>query len=344
MAALYSPPLPKVPERSLPMPTPVLICDDSSFARKQMARAIPSSWDVEIHFASSGEEALEAIREGRGDILFLDLNMPGLDGYGVLETIRREDLPSLVVVVSGDVQPEARERVRRLGALEFIRKPIDPERVTALLDRFGIRLDRQAAPEAERRRIEEPRVTEFDIFQEIANVAMGRAADLLARYLGVFVQLPVPEVRLVDRDGLAAMLPPPATQRGMTAVSQGFMAGEIAGEALLLVEEGRFRGLGSALTGEPCDEDELRMDAANLLIGACLRGIAEPLDLDFGLSHPVLLPMDPPLAEQLRPFEEALAFRFNYRIEDHQAECDLLLLFTPQALPALSERVGHLDD
>jgi len=45
--------------------TNVLICDDSAFARKQMARAIPDGWDVLLHFAKDGQEALEMIRAGK---------------------------------------------------------------------------------------------------------------------------------------------------------------------------------------------------------------------------------------------------------------------------------------
>ncbi|HEY9150158.1 MAG TPA: response regulator, partial [Gammaproteobacteria bacterium] len=93
------------------MGTPVLICDDSSFARKQMARALPADWDIDISFAEHGREAIAAIAAGKADILFLDLNMPVMDGYEVLEAIRAGDLPTLVIVVSGDIQPEAHARV-----------------------------------------------------------------------------------------------------------------------------------------------------------------------------------------------------------------------------------------
>ena len=109
------------------MSTPVVICDDSSFARKQMARALPKDWDVDVTFAGNGEEAVIAIKEGKADVLFLDLTMPILDGYGVLEAIRAEDLPTMVIVVSGDIQPEARDRVKSLGALDFIKKPVTTE-------------------------------------------------------------------------------------------------------------------------------------------------------------------------------------------------------------------------
>ena len=120
------------------MTTKVLICDDSSFARKQMARAMPPEWDVEISFAADGVEGVEAIRDGKGEVVFLDLTMPNLDGYGVLEAIRKEDLPAMVLVVSGDIQPDAQERVKKLGAMAFIKKPIDADKARTVLTEYGI--------------------------------------------------------------------------------------------------------------------------------------------------------------------------------------------------------------
>ena len=95
-------------------PVPIVICDDSRLARKQIASAL-HGWNVDVTFAELGQQGLEAVRARKGDILFLDLNMPIMDGYQVLEEIRREDLPAMVIVVSGDVQPEARKRVLELG-------------------------------------------------------------------------------------------------------------------------------------------------------------------------------------------------------------------------------------
>ena len=120
------------------MATNVLICDDSSFARKQMARAIPKEWEVDIHFAGDGVEGVQAIREGKGEVVFLDLTMPNMDGYGVLETIRKEDLPAMVIVVSGDIQPDAQDRVKKLGAMAFIKKPIDANKAREVLTEYGI--------------------------------------------------------------------------------------------------------------------------------------------------------------------------------------------------------------
>ena len=105
----------------------VLVCDDSLVARKQVAKCLPQDWEVSVHFAKNGQDALSALADGKGDLLLLDLNMPVLDGYGTLEAIQKQGLKTKVIVVSGDIQPEAHERVTSLGALDFIRKPVDPQ-------------------------------------------------------------------------------------------------------------------------------------------------------------------------------------------------------------------------
>lgn len=115
----------------------ILICDDSSFARKQIVRALPPEWDVVIHHADNGRDGLAAIREGKGEVVFLDLNMPSLDGYGVLENIQKEGLSTQVIVISGDIQPEAQAQVRKLGAIGFVPKPISSEAAREALIKFG---------------------------------------------------------------------------------------------------------------------------------------------------------------------------------------------------------------
>lgn len=120
------------------MAIPLLICDDSNMARKQVKKSLPAGWDVDITFATNGQEGLDMIRQGKGEMVFLDLTMPVLDGFGVLEAIRKEDLPAVVIVISGDIQPQARERVMALGALDFIRKPVSPSKLQETLEKFGL--------------------------------------------------------------------------------------------------------------------------------------------------------------------------------------------------------------
>ncbi|WP_019936714.1 response regulator [Bordetella sp. FB-8] len=115
------------------MPLPIVIADDSLLARKVMTKALPQDWDVDITYAMNGREALQACRDGKAKVMFLDLTMPDMTGFQVLEALQREDIKPLVIVVSADVQPIARERVRELGASAFIAKPVMQEALLPIL-------------------------------------------------------------------------------------------------------------------------------------------------------------------------------------------------------------------
>lgn len=326
------------------MATKILICDDSSFARKQMARALPKDWEVEVSFATNGAEGLQAIREGKGELTFLDLNMPTMDGYQVLQAVHDEDLPGMVVVVSGDIQPEAHERVKALGALAFIKKPVDPLQALEILKRFGLWSGSSARAQ--------PEPVEIDVrdgCREITNVAMGRAADLLARLLGVFVVLPVPRVDMLEGGDLRMTLEHIAHSDSATGVCQGFIGGGVAGEALLIFHESSFADLAELLKydGE-LDESariELLMDTASILIGACLKGLADQLDISFSQGHPLILGRHTKISDLVQRNAERwtniLAIEMAFEIENRNISCDLLLLFTEDSIATLEDRLSY---
>jgi CheY-like chemotaxis protein len=120
------------------MPLPIVIADDSLLARKVLTRALPSDWDVEIAYASNGIEALQLYRAGKASVMFLDLTMPDMTGFQVLEALQHEDLNTFVIVVSADVQPMAQARVRNLGAIAFVAKPVTPEVLLPILKEYGL--------------------------------------------------------------------------------------------------------------------------------------------------------------------------------------------------------------
>lgn len=328
------------------MTTPIIICDDSGMARKQIARALPADWDVEVSFAGDGEQALEGLRAGRGEVLFLDLTMPVLDGYETLEAMAREGLQSRVIVVSGDVQPDARRRVLELGALEFIRKPVDAEQLSAVLERFGLSGRRAVARDRDIR-ID---VDVWDCYREVTNVAMGQAAGLLARMLDVFIILPVPNVNYLEAGELRMALAATEQYDSISAVCQGYIGSGVAGEALLLFNDASFSDMarlmkydGSLDSGV---ELELLMDVSNILIGACLKGIADQLDVRFSQGHPTVLGQHCKVADLLARnaarWHKTLAIEINYAIEDYNINCDLLLLFTEDSVPVINDKLTHL--
>lgn len=349
------------------MTIPILICDDSSFARKQMTRALPDNWDVSISYAENGEKAIEAIKAGLGDILFLDLNMPVLDGYGTLEVIQAQDLPTLTIVVSGDIQPHAYDRVKALGALDFIKKPTDKNKVEELLTNYGIlreedciqaQLLKDNAQELslsqqdnDKHVLSETGIN-LDPYQEVANVAMGRAADLLARVLDVTVRLPIPKVNALASSELHMMLKATDGVDSISAVCQGYVGSGIAGEALILFYDSSIQDLAKLMNheGDMCDavEREMLVELSNLLIGAFLKGFADQLDLSFSQSHPELLGLhrniDELINSNTRNWQEIVAIEINYVIEDYNIECDLIILITQDSLPILNNKLIYLLD
>ncbi|MDH4275475.1 MAG: response regulator [Gammaproteobacteria bacterium] len=120
------------------MATNVLVVDDSSTSRKMLMKALPSQWDISVTQAANGQEALDLYRTGKVDVMFLDLTMPVMDGFQLLEHLQKEGLNCIVFVVSADVQPLAIERAKKLGAAEFIPKPVTSDKIIELLGRFGL--------------------------------------------------------------------------------------------------------------------------------------------------------------------------------------------------------------
>ena len=325
--------------------TSLLVCDDSAMARKQLLRALPADWPVEISQATNGAEALQRIREGGIDLLLLDLTMPVLDGYGVLAGLRDEGLACRVIVVSGDVQEEAVRRVTELGALAFLKKPADPEIVQETLQRLGLLgQGGAAAPMA----LVEPAVNFRDAFREVINVAMGRAAALLARVLGVFVQLPLPNVNILEVGELHMALADAQSDERLTAICQGYIGGGIAGEALLIFHDSEVGDMAKLLHRSDGGNSSMEMllDMSSVVIGACLAGIAEQINIKFSQGHPQILGQHAPIDELIRlnqqRWRKTLAVEFSYSIEGHDIHFDLMLLFTEDSVPLLTHKLAYM--
>ncbi len=117
----------------------IVIADDSSLSRKMVMKALPSNLkDVEITFARNGKEALDAYHSGKADVMFLDLTMPEMDGYTVLKSLKEIDANTIVIVISADIQPEAQQRVKSLGAASFIGKPVTTDVLRQRIREIGL--------------------------------------------------------------------------------------------------------------------------------------------------------------------------------------------------------------
>ena len=330
------------------MPTiALLICDDSNMARKQLLRALPEDWDVSVTMATNGLEGLEAIRRGQGEVVLLDLTMPVMDGYQTLAAIRSEQLASKVIVVSGDVQDEAVRRVMELGALAFLKKPADPTELQATLSRLAL-LGPPAVKAPHIVAGADGRISFQDAMRETVNVAMGRAAALLAKVLGVFVQLPVPNVNMLEVGELHMALADAQRGQRLTAVCQGYIGGGIAGEALLLLHDSEVADIARLMQRDSADYTDMEMllDLSTLVIGACLSGIGEQIDVPFSLGHPQILGqqggIDDLIDVNQKRWKKTLAVEVSYSVEGHNIHFDLLMLFTEDSVERLTNKLAYM--
>lgn len=326
---------------------PLLVCDDSNMARKQVLRALPADWPVSVTEAADGRQAMEAIRRGLGQVVLLDLTMPEMDGYQVLSALRAEGLKAHVIVISGDVQEEAIRRVRELGALAFLKKPFDENELRQTLSQLGL-LTAPGQASLGSRAAANTVISFYDVFRETVNVAIGRAAALIAKVLGVFVQLPVPNVNILEVGELHMALTDASSCERLTAICQGFIGSGIAGEALLMFHDSEIADIAKLMQRQSTDYSDLEMllDLSSVLIGACLSSIAEQIDVVFSQGHPQILGQHAAIDELIRVnrkrWKKTLAVEISYSLEGHDIRFDLLLLFTEDSIERLTHKLAYL--
>jgi DNA-binding NtrC family response regulator len=115
----------------------VLIVDDEAAQRAGLA-AMVSAWGMSPQTASDGQDALVKLSDFPADVIVTDLNMPGLDGFGLLQKLRDSgDMPPTIVLTAYGNIETAVKTVHELGAYWFLEKPIQPATMEVLLRRAG---------------------------------------------------------------------------------------------------------------------------------------------------------------------------------------------------------------
>jgi len=115
----------------------ILIVDDEAGVRGSLGAVLrDEGYSVEV--AESGEACLETVAQRIPDLILLDIWLPGMDGLATLERLRERRVDSQVIMISGHASVEAAVRATKLGAFDFIEKPLSIEK-TVLAVRNGLR-------------------------------------------------------------------------------------------------------------------------------------------------------------------------------------------------------------
>jgi two-component system LytT family response regulator len=162
-----------------------LIVDDVSLAREAIRVRLREEDDIEVvGEASSGSDAVSAIRRLTPDLMFLDIQMPELDAFQVLESIPAGQSPSVIFVTAHD---KYAVKAFKAHALHYLLKPIDDEEFNEALQRARSELENEE--------------TRRDASQHVAAFLASRVHDAAPAHAGKPEPLPLSRFAVKDGDG-----------------------------------------------------------------------------------------------------------------------------------------------
>src|SRR6056297_585061 len=119
----------------------ILIVDDEKNIRMTLEKALKKS-DYIVDMAINGEEAIKKIKSNKYPVILLDMKLPGMNGMEVLEKINEMDYKTKVIIITGYGSIESAVKTMKLGAIDYLRKPFNPEKirkiVTEVFQRYEI--------------------------------------------------------------------------------------------------------------------------------------------------------------------------------------------------------------
>ncbi len=211
-----------------PMDRRILVVDDSDLVCQQLSRLLARP-ERQIKIAHDGTSALEYLVEGNFSLVLTDLLMPGINGLDLIREVRERNLPLTVIVMTGHASIATAVEAMKLGAYDYLIKPIDATRLNVLVEQALA--DRRLNDEVEalRRGLHQkygfhnllgrgPRMRE--VFGRVARVASSRCPVLITGETGTGKELVAQALHYAD-----------ATRRGAARGGQlRRLAGVVAGE------------------------------------------------------------------------------------------------------------------
>jgi chemotaxis protein CheC len=182
-----------------------------------------------------------------------------------------------------------------------------------------------------------------DALAELVNIGMGQAGDSLARLFDTFIHLSIPRIELVEpRDVTRAIATLIGEPGSVVAVRQAFSS-RIRGEALAIYPVGGCDAVADLVTYPDVTGDELVLEISNVLIGACVGGLAAQFGLDLSFSPPSILgehaSVEHLLDTRCLPWQTALLAEVNFRVVGRAFRCHLLTFWPDDSIGILLSAV-----
>ncbi len=133
--------------------TRVLIVDDEPIQLESLKEMVALS-GYQVEATSSGLDAIDYLQKYTFEVMLLDLNMPDLSGYNVIDFVREHSIEVKIIVVSGESNFDAVTRALRLGAYDFIKKPYVPDELLATMKNAAHRMGLEASNNRIREKLE----------------------------------------------------------------------------------------------------------------------------------------------------------------------------------------------
>jgi diguanylate cyclase (GGDEF)-like protein len=125
----------------------ILAVDDDAEQLGMVHRLLSDRYDVAL--ASDGREAIDLLRRGTFELALIDLAMPGMDGFQLVEVVAASSpIRPAVIFLSAEASPRAKVRALSLGASDYVTKPCDPEELLARVARTVAAVEREASLQA----------------------------------------------------------------------------------------------------------------------------------------------------------------------------------------------------
>ncbi|MGF1727292.1 response regulator [Photobacterium nomapromontoriensis] len=310
----------------------ILICDDSPLVHKAMSKYLACLDGATLYFAENGMQAIDFLRARKIDVLFLDLTMPVMDGFEVLQQIPENAHSTEVIVLSADVQKQAIERCISYGANHFLPKPFNQSQLLNTLEHFGIYQKEVNSidlfNDSDELFVHSDRDHYLTAFKEIANVALGRGAAIISDHFGEFIKMPLPNVAMLTAGELAMAINAIKEKNNSAAIAQRFVGGGIHGEALVCLHGEDIKTFGHRLGFSEVDEQksEVVIDIANLMVSSFLVSLSEQMNIPFSVRQPILMEDYMVLKERECEQEALFTVEYRYKSELLDVDCDVLFM------------------